>query len=71
MRADRVATETGLRRVDWVRMSVESGRLRAEAVGVGFRLPTACSIPLATAARLIAAGTPYVTHVVSADGTGR
>lgn len=64
MRANQLVSDTGLRRVDWVRMFVGRGQLRAEAVGIGFRLPATRSIPLATAASLIAGGTPYVTHVV-------
>jgi hypothetical protein len=57
--------------VDWVRVFVDHGEMRAEAVGIGFRLPAVCSIPLATAARLIADGTPHVTHVVSPEPVGR
>lgn len=60
-----MARDIGFRRVDWVRVFVEDGHLRAEAVGIGFRLPAVCSIPVATAARLIAGGTPHVTHMGS------
>jgi hypothetical protein len=56
-----VAGDTGLRRVDWVRLIVNHDHLRAEAVGVGFRFPAVCPIPLSTAASLIATGTPHVT----------
>ena len=31
----------GLRRVDWVRFLVDQDAVRAEAVGVGYRLPVA------------------------------
>ena len=49
--------ETGLRRVDWVRIVVDHDSVRAEAVGVGYRLPTSCPIPLPVAAALIGEGT--------------
>jgi hypothetical protein len=56
---------SGLRRVDWVRLtlSLEGRPLRAEAVGVAFRLPVTCPISLATAAELVATGTPHATCV--------
>jgi hypothetical protein len=57
-----LASRAGLRRVDWVRLLVDDGHLRAEAVGVGFRLPVTRPISLSVAAELIAAGTPHVTH---------
>ena len=50
----------GLRRIDWVRLYPDGERLRAEAVGVGFRLPVTTAIPVSVAARLIATGTPSV-----------
>jgi hypothetical protein len=50
----------GLRRVDWVRLYPDGAHPRAEAVGVGFRLPVTMPIPVSMAARLIAAGTPSV-----------
>jgi hypothetical protein len=60
----------GLRRVDWVRLVVVHDEIRAEAVGVGYRLPTTCRIPLSVAAALIAAGTPSITRRAddAADG---
>jgi hypothetical protein len=58
----------GLRRVDWVRLVVEQRRVRAEAVGVGYRLPATRSIPLSLAAALVAGGIPSVTRRV---GDGR
>ncbi len=60
---------SGLRRVDWVRLTLShDGRpLRAEAVGVAFRLPVACPISLATAAELVATGTPHATCYEHAD----
>ena len=44
----------GLRRVDWVRFVVDHDAVRAEAVGVGYRLPTTRPIPLSVAAALLA-----------------
>ena len=52
----------GLRRVDWVRFVVDHDAVRAEAVGVGYRLPATRPIPLSLAAALIADGTPSVTR---------
>jgi hypothetical protein len=63
-RSTRSLTETGLRRVDWVRLIVDDDSVRAEAVGVGYRLPASRPIPLPVAAALIAGGTPSVTRTV-------
>jgi hypothetical protein len=54
----------GLRRVDWVRFVVDHDAVRAEAVGVGYRLPTTRPIPLSVAAALLARGTPSITRTV-------
>jgi hypothetical protein len=54
----------GLRRVEWVRFVVEDRDVRAEAVGVGYRLPVSRPIPLSVAAELLAQGTPSVTRTV-------
>lgn len=61
--------QTGLRRVDWIRLVVDDSRVGdrvvgAEAVGVGFRLPASCPISLSVAAELIASGVPCVTRRV-------
>ena len=56
----------GLRRVDWVRFVVDHDAVRAEAVGVGYRLPATRPIPLSLAAALIAEGTPSVTRRLDA-----
>ena len=40
--------------------------VRAEAVGVGYRLPTTRPIPLSVAAALMAQGTPSVTRRLGA-----
>jgi hypothetical protein len=58
---------TGLRRVDWVRFLVDLDAVRAEAVGVGYRLPVARPIPLSLATALVAQGTPSVTQTLD-DG---
>jgi hypothetical protein len=54
----------GLRRVDWVRFVIDHDAVRAEAVGVGYRLPVARPISLSVAAALLAQGTPSVTRKV-------
>ena len=56
----------GLRRVDWVRFVVDQDAVRAEAVGVGYRLPAARPIPMSVAAALLAQGTPSVTRRLGA-----
>jgi hypothetical protein len=54
---------------------VEHHNVRAEAVGVGYRLPATRSIPLSMAAALVAGGIPSVTRRVDdspdSSGTGR
>jgi hypothetical protein len=62
------AALVGLRRVDWVRLLVDDDRVGAEAVGVGFRLPTTCPISLSVAARLISSGVPHVTRHLGTRG---
>jgi hypothetical protein len=74
MRASNTAGQVGLRRVglrrvDWVRLLVDEDEVTAEAVGVGFRLPTTCPIPLSLATELIAMGTPSVTRVADSPAT--
>jgi hypothetical protein len=61
------ASAAGFRRVDWVRFLVDQDAVRAEAVGVGYRLPVARPIPLSVATALVAQGTPSVTRT-HADG---
>jgi hypothetical protein len=64
------AGRTGLSRVDWVRLIDDDGLLRAEVIGVGFRLPVTRPIPMSLAADLIAAGVPHVTRVATAAQAG-
>jgi hypothetical protein len=59
------ASAAGLRRVDWVRFLVDQDAVRAEAVGVAYRLPVACPIPLSVASALVARGTPSVTRAIA------
>jgi hypothetical protein len=54
----------GLRRVDWVRFVLDQDAVRAEAVGVGYRLPATRPIPLSVAAALLAQGYPSITRTV-------
>jgi hypothetical protein len=56
------ADRGGLRRVDWVRLHVDHDgtQVRAEVMGVGFRLPVTCPVPLSVARDLIGTGTPFV-----------
>jgi hypothetical protein len=70
MRSSEVTSRTGLRRIDWVRLLDDGGRFRAEVVGVGFRLPVTCPIPLSLAADLIASGVPHVTRSVEHVSAG-
>jgi hypothetical protein len=51
-----------MRRIDYVRLIVDDVGTRAEVVGVGFRLPRTCPVPLSYAAQLISGGTPSVTR---------
>ena len=64
--ATSAAALVGLRRVDWVRVLVDDDHVGAEAVGVGFRLPTTCPISMSVAARLIESGVPHVTRHLGA-----
>lgn len=50
----------GMRRVEWIRLVVGDGPTRAEAVGVGYRLPVTIPIPMSTALRLVGRGTPFL-----------
>jgi hypothetical protein len=64
------ASRTGLRRVDWVRLTEDGGRYRAEVIGEGFRLPVTRPIPFSLAADLIASGVPHLTRSAAADRAG-
>lgn len=50
----------GMRRVDWVRITIERDGARFDVVGVGHRQPVTRRVPLHIAATLIASGTPSV-----------
>jgi hypothetical protein len=53
---------TGLRRTDWVRITIGDGEPSAEAVGVGHRLPASAPITIPLALALTASGVPLVVH---------
>lgn len=53
---------TGLRRTDWVRITIGDGKTTAEAIGIGYRLPAVVPITLPLALALQAAGTPLVVR---------
>lgn len=57
--------DVGLRRVEWVRLLVGPRGTRAEAVGVGHRLPAAIPVSLRTATQLMRAGTPLIVRHVA------
>lgn len=50
----------GLRRVEGIRLIVGDGPTRAEAVGIGYRLPVTVPIPVSVAVRLVGQGVPFV-----------
>jgi hypothetical protein len=56
-----------LRRVEWVRVTVEGRSVRAEAIGVGYRLPTSCRISMAMAADLARQGVPVSVRTIDGD----
>src|SRR5580692_6599279 len=56
-----------LRRVEWVRVTVEGRSVRAEAIGVGYRLPPSCRISMAMAADLARQGVPLSVRTVDGD----
>ena len=56
-----------LRRVEWVRVTVEGRSVWAEAIGVGYRLPTSCRISMAMAADLARHGVPLSVRTVDGD----
>jgi hypothetical protein len=57
-----------MRRVTHVRVVVEPDRVRAEAVGVGHRMPVTRPIPVATALELARSGVPMVHRRSPATG---
>lgn len=58
---------TGMRRIDWVRLTVGNGPTTAEAIGVGHRQPATRPLPLPVAARLTAEGVPFLVRHLSPD----
>lgn len=61
--------EVGMRRVQWVRITMNEDGPACELVGVGHRLPVVRRVPLRTAAALTATGVPVVVR--RAAGSGR
>ena len=59
-RIDSDVSSLGMRRVDWVRITVGGESTTAEAFGVGHRQPCRRTLPLPMAARLTADGVPFV-----------
>jgi hypothetical protein len=56
-----------LRRVEWVRVTVDGQSVRAEAIGVGYRLPATCRISMAMAADLARQGVPLSLRTIDGD----
>ncbi len=56
-----------LRRVEWVRVTVDGRSVRAEAIGVGYRLPATCRISMAMAADLARQGVPLSVRTIDGD----
>ena len=61
-RPERLVPELGMRRVQWVRISVSHCGVSAEVAGLAYRLPTIRPIRLHCANALIRAGAPFVVH---------
>ena len=56
------ASLPGLRRVDWVRITVGADGPHAEVVGLAHRHPATVPVPVGTAARLAREGIPLVVR---------
>ena len=50
----------GLERVQWVRIVIDGAGTHYEVAGIGHRRPVVRTVPVCTAAALIAAGVPVV-----------
>jgi hypothetical protein len=61
------AAPVPLRRVEWVRVTVDGRSVRAEAIGVGYRLPATCRISMAMAADLARQGVPLSVRTLDGD----
>ena len=62
--AGHTAVPTGMRRVSWVRITVDERGAHCELHGVGHRLPNARRVSLDTALALAASGVPTVVRTV-------
>ena len=58
------AVQTGMRRVSWVRITVDDRGAHCELHGVGHRLPNARRVSLDTALALAASGVPTVVRTL-------
>ena len=69
-RSSDAVVRTGLRRVDWVRLIVDSdgAGMAAQVEGVGYRSLVRRPVPLSLAHELIASGTPYVVRSLDPEG---
>ncbi len=56
--------ETGMRRVSWVRITLDGDRAHCQLHGVGHRLPVTRPVSLDTALALAASGVPTVVRSV-------
>jgi hypothetical protein len=60
--------DLGFRRIDFVRLTVDHDGVRAQAAGIGHRLPREVPISLRSATRLIESGVPVVVHHTERSG---
>lgn len=64
------AAALGMRHISWIDITVDEVGVRAQAHGVGHRLPRVIPVSLAAAADLASGGTPLVVHRHHAVGHG-
>jgi hypothetical protein len=58
----KAAVPTGMRRVSWVRITLDDQGAHCEVLGVGHRLPSARRVSLDTALALAASGVPTLVR---------
>ena len=66
MGAPKTSPRTGMRRVSWVRITVDGRGAHCEVHGVGHRLPSVRRVSLDTALGLAASGVPTVVRAAHA-----
>lgn len=64
------SVEIGLRRVNWIRITIAPDSVRYEAVGIGHRRLVVRCIPGPTAIALLASGVPLVVHRTDTGASG-